>query len=499
MTSTIVPPHDLDAERATLGSCLLSGDRAAAILEQVRDDDFYSETHQIIARAIREHVKHETPIDTITVAATLRTRGQLARIGGEGFLVALIVETPHAAQGLHYARLVSETARRRNIQTATLQAQNTIAKGDIDATLDQLAAALAANQARHDTERTPTTWKGIPLLTAADNDAAEPEPTDLLRADDFGLLYPGKVHDFHGEPEAGKGWIAVLASSQVLARGGTVVYFDFEDSANTLNQRLRMLGVDAEARNRLVYVHPDEALGQASEPDLADLRAAQPDLVILDGVNEAMSLQGLDGQTSNQDVAIWQKLIARKFSDDGATVVLIDHVAKATEHRGRYASGAGHKLAGVDVSFSVERVPDMAFAPGKSGRSRILIEKDRPGRLRAKAFDRRHIADLAMNEIGFLQLEIPEVATDSEGKPTGKTKRTYLMAKISDHLERTPFALPTRREITTALRGPRNTSATYIGEALDSLIADGYVEVNEGPRSSILHRLVKPYHDPERT
>ena len=59
----------------------------------------------------------------------------------------------------------------------------------------------------------------------------------------------------------------------------------------------------------------------------------------MDGITEAMSLHGLQLQDNN-DVARFMVMLPRRFARTGAAALLIDHVTKDRETRGRYAIGA---------------------------------------------------------------------------------------------------------------------------------------------------------------
>ena len=69
--------------------------------------------------------------------------------------------------------------------------------------------------------------------------------------------------------------------------------------------------------------------------------------MVIDGVTEAMTMHGLELK-DNADVAKFVELLPRPLARMGAAVVLVDHVAKDTGGRGRFAIGAPHKLAGID-------------------------------------------------------------------------------------------------------------------------------------------------------
>ena len=97
----------------------------------------------------------------------------------------------------------------------------------------------------------------------------------------------------------------------------------------------------------------------------------------------------------NDDVASFYRRLPRRFADAGPAVVLIDHVTKTREGRGRHAIGAQHKLAAIDgASYIIESVTP--FAPARFGLSRLLIAKDRPGRIR-EHLDGKTVAELHLH------------------------------------------------------------------------------------------------------
>lgn len=90
----------------------------------------------------------------------------------------------------------------------------------------------------------------------------------------------------------------------------------------------------------MAYVRPDEALsGQAAIQALirAGMRV-QPAIVVVDGVSEAMTLAGLNIDSTG-DVARFHAEMPRRFERTGAAIVMIDHVLKAGDQRGAYAIG----------------------------------------------------------------------------------------------------------------------------------------------------------------
>jgi replicative DNA helicase len=153
-----VPPHNLEAEQAVLGSILQAGRLLVEVAGQVEEADFYRPAHRAVWRAINALADRGEPTDPITVLGELQHVGELDDIGGASFLHTLIASVPTIANAAHYARLVAELAHTRRVNDLRMR----LAHADADpAALAQAAAELA------DTATTdPHGWQPpIPLGT----------------------------------------------------------------------------------------------------------------------------------------------------------------------------------------------------------------------------------------------------------------------------------------------------------------------------------------------
>jgi KaiC/GvpD/RAD55 family RecA-like ATPase len=117
----------------------------------------------------------------------------------------------------------------------------------------------------------------------------------LRREDGNNILYAGKVNALFGESESGKTWVALEAVRQELAKGNCVFYIDFEDSARGIFNRLKTLNCDMDRLKSFKYANPDEPLGDGiGEIMKTEIGKYLPTLIVVDGVNAAMNLLGLD-------------------------------------------------------------------------------------------------------------------------------------------------------------------------------------------------------------
>ena len=233
-------------------------------------------------------------------------------------------------------------------------------------------------------EPSDTSWAPVDLEAVLDGDDLDPRPQLLTRSDAVKLLYPGRRHAFAGEPESCKTWLALLAVAEVLTDDGVVLYLDFEDNPASVVHRLLALGVKRDhISTGLAYVRPDSRLDDVGRYTLDQVLDRAPRLVVVDGVTEALATFGLD-LTSNSDIAQFAVQLTKPLADTGAAVLELDHLTKSRDGRGRYAIGAQHKLAGLDgAAYLLEIV--QPFGHGRTGRVRVLVAKDRLGRVREHA------------------------------------------------------------------------------------------------------------------
>jgi replicative DNA helicase len=108
-------PHNLDAERAILGACLLDENGIWAATEQVEPGDFYHEGHRIIFERMTELASSGKAVDLVTLRAELRRRDEEEKAGGPAYLADLTSGLPRALNIRHYASLLKETASARQL------------------------------------------------------------------------------------------------------------------------------------------------------------------------------------------------------------------------------------------------------------------------------------------------------------------------------------------------------------------------------------------------
>ncbi len=119
-TALKVPPQAMEAEQSVLGGLLLDNRRWDEVADVVSDEDFYSQTHREIFRAILALCEDNHPADVVTASEWLEKNGRLDTVGGLAYLGSLAKNTPSTANLVAYARIVRERSiLRRLIGAAT--------------------------------------------------------------------------------------------------------------------------------------------------------------------------------------------------------------------------------------------------------------------------------------------------------------------------------------------------------------------------------------------
>ncbi len=103
-----LPPQNLDAEMAVLGSMLLDEEAVSISVEKLDANSFYKDTHRKIFQAISDLYNSNKAVDLITLAENLKHAGLLDDIGGISYLTSLANAVPTAANINHYAGIVRE-------------------------------------------------------------------------------------------------------------------------------------------------------------------------------------------------------------------------------------------------------------------------------------------------------------------------------------------------------------------------------------------------------
>ena len=110
-----IPPNDIVAEQAVLGSMLADKDATVKAIEILKPEDFYRDDHKEIYSAMLELYGIGEPIDFLTVRSNLEQRGTLEKVGSDMYLSTLIDSVPSTSNIESYVKIVEEKAVLRSL------------------------------------------------------------------------------------------------------------------------------------------------------------------------------------------------------------------------------------------------------------------------------------------------------------------------------------------------------------------------------------------------
>lgn len=110
-----IPPQNLDAEMAVLGSMLLDEEAIATAVEKLDKSFFYKDSHQKIFQVISDLYAANKAVDLITLTDALKREGIIDEVGGASYLTALANAVPSAANIGHYVNIVKEKSILRTL------------------------------------------------------------------------------------------------------------------------------------------------------------------------------------------------------------------------------------------------------------------------------------------------------------------------------------------------------------------------------------------------
>ena len=109
-----LPPNDLEAEAATLSVLMLDPGALDDVVDILKPDDMYSNSHRRIFEAILEVRGHGGTPDVVTVATHLKDNGRIGEIGGMEYLAQILNASP-AVDVRRYGKIVKDKSKLRKL------------------------------------------------------------------------------------------------------------------------------------------------------------------------------------------------------------------------------------------------------------------------------------------------------------------------------------------------------------------------------------------------
>ncbi len=243
-----IPPHNLEAERALLGSILLEPAILPRAIELLTADEFYKDGHRKIYAAMVRLFERTEPADVLTVTEELKRAGELEEVGGQAALATLMEEATVATQFASYAQIVRDKAQLREL----IRVAREITEHGFEETEDVTALVDRAEQMVFRISERRLHKSAIPVREILTRTIEHIE--SLYRRKEHVTGMPSGFADLDrltagfqrsdfiiiaGRPSMGKTAFALNVAQQVaVEEGRPVLFFSLEMSKEQLVQRL---------------------------------------------------------------------------------------------------------------------------------------------------------------------------------------------------------------------------------------------------------------------
>lgn len=414
----LLPPQNLEAEMAVLGSMILDEKAISIAIELLDQNAFYKDSHRTVFGGICNLFNTNKVVDLVTVNDELRRLGVSDSIGGAGFLTELVNSVPSVANIAHYVRLVRE----KNILRSLINNSTRIAslayeyEGDVDEALDR-AETLIFNirDTRHKSSIVPlkeVVQTSIENIDQVYQRKAQVSgiPTGFVDLDiKTAGLHASDLIVIAGRPSMGKSAFATgLAEYAGVTEKIPLAFFSLEMSKDQLVQRMLCSHARVDAHKvRTGYLSPSDwpkltaAAGKLSEASIfiddspaisvMELRAkarrlkAHHDirLIVLDYLQ---LMRGKDKAENRQqeisEISRSLKALARELN---LPVIAISQLSRAVESRTDHRP----QLSDLRESGAIEQDADLVLlllreeyynpTPDNEGITEVIIAKQRNG------------------------------------------------------------------------------------------------------------------------
>ena len=390
MAEEKLPPHDIEAEEAVVGSLLIDPEAIVKVATFLKVEDFFSEINQLVYQACFSLYQRNEVINQITVAHELMRQNKLEQVGGAAYLSHLISIVPTSLHIEHYAQIVSNIAIMRKLITAAGQiaAVGYEAAPDVEASLNKAEDILFQVRARQGVR------DFISIREALGQYFEEAGPT-VTREGELPHILPGfaAVDDFLGglqrsdlivlaaRPSLGKTSLALnIARNAAINQKACVALFSLEMSQEAVVQRLLSSesGVDSRRVRLRRFGEQDEvkimeASGVLSEAPIyiddsprlriVDIRSKARRLYFERGVDLIIVdyLQLIQGEGRNETrvqevskITSSLKMLARELN---VPVLAVSQLSRAVEWRASHVP----QLADLRESGSIEQDADVVL------------------------------------------------------------------------------------------------------------------------------------------
>lgn len=464
--SDLIPPHNLEAERALLGSIIINPDIFSRLAESIKTEDLFILRHRYIWEAVLLLSNQGTAVDLLTILEVLKTKNQLSEVGGISYLLQLLQETPTCMHAESYALIVKEYAYKRHIAiSSSKMAQCAYSQkpfSQIEKEIEELVSSFSTVSVK--TER---------LVISADRlcSSSMGELTWILKD----WIMAGGINLIAGMPAAGKSFLTLDLAIGIASTGfawnnqevtkGKVMYHFLDGSLRGMRMRVLKLCAAREIQPPANLFFDFSPLNLREKSDILSLRQMVKkrgiSVVIFDVM--AKFMPGADENSVAEISPIMNAM--REISNQlGTAFILIHHLNKGTNSNISYrVRGSTDILGSVDTAIIVNHE-----MPGAANSMRVIqpqkmreIEPPKPLRFQL-------ISTEQSISLKFVEGEPLLIV-----KPMSQQEKIYL--ELMQHLQSNPGREFLKQVLIDILHLPKD--ARTVGRAFAQLSGNPGVQI----------------------
>ncbi len=418
-TQNKLPPHNQEAEQSVLGAILIDSSSIALVSELLKPEHFYFKENQLVYQAMLALFQENKPIDILTLSSELKKQKSYKESGGKTYLSQLVDIVPTSANIEHYARVVKESAIKRQMISlgSELVRKAFSEEGEVGELLNSAEAqifALSQENVRRD-------FIPVKDILASSYERLEQAvksglglrglPTGFRKLDNkLAGLNPSNLIVLAARPSVGKTTLALnIASYLCLEEKKSIGFFSLEMSKEELVDRLLVMEGRIDSwrlrtgrLNEEEMARVTEALGRLADANLfiddtpaisiTEMRTKarklqiekKLDLIVMDYIQLAQPGRYADSRVQEVSyISQGLKNIARELR---VPVIALSQLSRAVEQRGEKKpqladlrdSGAIEQDADI-VMFLYRAEEEEELLPEGKRNVKLLLAKHRNG------------------------------------------------------------------------------------------------------------------------